>query len=701
MEKKATREDEIHVIVFPFPIQGHINPMLQFSKQLASRGLRVTFATTSSIVTKITPFNSNSTTIEIIPDDATETTSKETIGAHIKRFNDFAPPHLAQLIEKKLRLRDRVRCLVYDSAVPWGLDIARKFGIHGAPYFTQSCLVNLLYYQVHHGMLSTPIEEEETSIGVDGMPVLGTRDVPSFVGKVGLYPSLERLVLDQFSNCADADWVFFNSVHGLESKVTWIEKGYRKREKKRKKIVMEGENIEQKPRRGAHVLVFPSPLQGHINPMLQFSKRLAFKGLQVTFITTSSITSPPSLSSPPNIEFVRIFDGFREGHKVVDLDAYRQRMRTCISRSLLELIDHYKQKRGSLNPTPKVVIYDSFMPWVLDMIKENGLTGGPFFTQSCMVNSIYCHLYKGALTIPIDRSLVSLPAIKEFLRVDDLPGFVSSPTTYPSLLRLVLDQFSNFEEANCSFINTVDKLEIEVVDWMASKMPVKTIGPAIPSMYLDKRLPDDKDYGLSLFEPEADICIPWLDAKEEASVVYVSMGSLASLAEEQMEEMAVALERCNKYFLWVVRASEEDKLPPDFKERTSQKGLVVNWCPQLEVLAHRAVGCFVTHCGWNSTLEAISLGVPMVAFPQWTDQPTNAKCIADFWKVGVRVKVNENGIVTREEMEYCIRQVMEGERGEQIKSNASNMKQVVKEAMEEGGSSDRNIQEFVAKLSET
>uniref|UniRef100_A0A7C8YBY5 Uncharacterized protein n=1 Tax=Opuntia streptacantha TaxID=393608 RepID=A0A7C8YBY5_OPUST len=179
---------------------------------------------------------------------------------------------------------------------------------------------------------------------------------------------------------------------------------------------------------------------------------------------------------------------------------------------------------------------------------------------------------------------------------------------------------------------------------MASKLPVRTIGPAIPSVYLDKRLPDDRDYGLSLFKPETNICIPWLDAKEEGSVVYASMGSLASFGNEQMEEMAVALEKCDNYFLWVVRASEEDKLPSNFKERTSEKGIVVNWCPQLEVLAHRAVGCFVTHCGWNSTLEAISLGVPMVAFPWWSDQPTTAKCIADFWKVGVRVKVIEKGI---------------------------------------------------------
>ncbi|KAJ8435139.1 hypothetical protein Cgig2_018967 [Carnegiea gigantea] len=319
-----------------------------------------------------------------------------------------------------------------------------------------------------------------------------------------------------------------------------------------------------------------------------------------------------------------------------------------------------------------------------------------------MVNSINYHAYKGALTASAsDRSLVSLHAINALLGVDDLPSFLSSLSYHPAIARLVLGQFSNFEVAECLPVNTVDKQETEVVNWMASHWAVKTIGPAIPSMYLDKRLPEDKDYGLSLFKPEIDICIPWLNAKEDGLVVYASMGSMASLGKEQMEEMAIGLERCNKYFLWVVRASEESKLPSNFKARTLEKGLIVNWCPQLEVLAHRAVGCFVTHCGWNSTLEAISLGVPLVAFPQWTDQPTNAKCIADFWRIGVRVKANDKGIVTGEEIEYCIRQAMEGETGKEIKSNASKWEQEAKEAMEEGGSSHRNIEEFVAKLLES
>ncbi|KAG5589098.1 hypothetical protein H5410_039612 [Solanum commersonii] len=54
-----------------------------------------------------------------------------------------------------------------------------------------------------------------------------------------------------------------------------------------------------------------------------------------------------------------------------------------------------------------------------------------------------------------------------------------------------------------------------------------------------------------------------------------------------------------------------------------------------------SIGCFLTHCGWNSTLESISLGVPMVAIPQWTDQPTNAKLVKDVWEIGVRAKQDE------------------------------------------------------------
>jgi len=120
--------------------------------------------------------------------------------------------------------------------------------------------------------------------------------------------------------------------------------------------------------------------------------------------------------------------------------------------------------------------------------------------------------------------------------------------------------------------------------------------------------------------------------------------------------------------------------------------------PSTRVLAHPALGFLATNCEWNSILEAISLGVPMVAFPQWTDQLVNAKYIVDFWRVRVQVKINENGIVTREEINSCIRQVMEGEKGKEVKTNAIKWKQEAKEAMKEVGSFERNIEKFVSKL---
>lgn len=233
---------------------------------------------------------------------------------------------------------------------------------------------------------------------------------------------------------------------------------------------------------------------------------------------------------------------------------------------------------------------------------------------------------------------------------------------------------------------------------MRTLWPIKTIGPTIPSMYLDKRLEDDTDYGFGLFNPNADTCMKWLDSKEVGSVVYVSFGSMANLGNEQMEELVEGIKRSNCNFLWVVRESEQGKLPSKFAEETSEKGLVVNWCPQLEVLAHRSTGCFVTHSGWNSTLEALSLGVPMVVMPQWTDQTTNAKFVADVWRVGLRVKVDPSGIVPREEIELCIREVMQGEKAKGIKENSIRWRELAKEAVDEGGSSGKNIEEFVAEL---
>ncbi|KAI8010908.1 UDP-glycosyltransferase 75C1 [Camellia lanceoleosa] len=127
--------------------------------------------------------------------------------------------------------------------------------------------------------------------------------------------------------------------------------------------------------------------------------------------------------------------------------------------------------------------------------------------------------------------------------------------------------------------------------------------------------------------------------------------------------------------------------------------MIVPWCSQLEVLSHPSLGYFVTHCGWNSTLESLASGVPVVAFPYWSDQRTNAKMLTEVWKTGVRVRANEEGIVESEEVKRCIEEVMGGEEiGQEIRRNAKKWKELTREAVKEGGSSDMNLKAFAEEI---
>ncbi|CAN1236017.1 UDP-glycosyltransferase 74F2 [Linum grandiflorum] len=368
--------------------------------------------------------------------------------------------------------------------------------------------------------------------------------------------------------------------------------------------------------------------------MLQFSKRLISKSIRITLLNTRFISKTiSSTSSTSMINLDTISDGYDDGgHAAAEsTQAYLESFQKSGSKTLSELI----QKLSKTEYPAHCIIYDPFLPWCLDVAKELGLLAAPFFTQSCAVDAIYYHVHKGLIELPVTQpqslSLIfpGLPPLES----DDMPSFMSDYGSYPAAFDMI------------------------TADWLSTVWPLRTIGPTIPSMYLDKQLQDDRDYGFSIFKPNNEACINWLNNtnKPKGSVIYVSFGSLASLGADQMGEL-------------------------------------------LEVLEHEAVGCFVTHCGWNSTLEALSLGVPMVAMPQWSDQATNAKYIEGVWKMGVRCERNEQGIVKREVVEKCLREVMEGEQGNEMKRNSEKWKKLMKEAASQGGSSDRNISDFVDSL---
>ncbi|KAG7573269.1 UDP-glucuronosyl/UDP-glucosyltransferase [Arabidopsis suecica] len=465
----------------------------------------------------------------------------------------------------------------------------------------------------------------------------------------------------------------------------------------------------------ANVLVFSFPIQGHINPLLQFSKRLLSKNVTVTFLTTSSTHNSilrraiAGGATALPLSFVPIDDGFEEGHPSTDTSPeYFAKFQENVSRSLSELI-------SSMEPKPNAVVYDSCLPYVLDVCRKHpGVSAASFFTQSSTVNAIYIHFLRGAFKeFQNDVVLPAMPPLKG----NDLPVFLYDNNLCRPLFELISSQFVNVDDIDFFLVNSFDELEVEgmaytgfqliyqfqneqVLQWMKNQWPVKNIGPMIPSMYLDKRLAGDKDYGINLFNAQVNECLDWLDSKQPGSVIYVSFGSLAVLTDDQMIEVAAGLKQTGHNFLWVVRETETKKLPSNYIEEIGEKGLIVNWSPQLQVLAHKSIGCFMTHCGWNSTLEALSLGVALIGMPAYSEQPTNAKFIEDVWKVGVRVKADQNGFVTKEEIVRCVGEVMEdmSEKGKEIRTNARRLMEFAREALSDGGNSDKNIDEFVAKI---
>ncbi|KAL3725004.1 hypothetical protein ACJRO7_030074 [Eucalyptus globulus] len=457
----------------------------------------------------------------------------------------------------------------------------------------------------------------------------------------------------------------------------------------------------QKPPQ-AHALLLPLPVQGHISPMFQFAKRLVSKGLKATLVTTlhlsESVRADSAAAAASSVDFETISDcpggdGRPQGEE--SSEAHRTRGG---SRTLAELIQELDR---STHPVV-VVIYDGFMPWALDVAKRCKKLGVAFFTQTCAVNNIYYHVQRGLLELPLSGGgSVEVPGLPP-LEPSELPSFLYKLGSYPGSYDLVMKQFSNVGDADLVLFNNFYELEEEVVDWMSTNLwPLKTIGPTLPSLYLDKRLPDDTAYGINLFTPTTTSTVSaWLCSHSPRSVVYVSFGSMADLDPSQVVELAHGLALAGHPFLWIVRSSEQHKLPRDLMDSIpSEQALILPWCNQLEVLASDAIGCFVTHCGLNSVIEAICLGIPMVAMPQWTDQPTNAKFVEDVWRVGVRAKADEPGFVAREEVERRVTEVLGGgERGREMAESARKWMAAAKAAIGEGGSSDRSINEFVEEL---
>ncbi|XP_024522115.1 UDP-glycosyltransferase 85A3 [Selaginella moellendorffii] len=199
-------------------------------------------------------------------------------------------------------------------------------------------------------------------------------------------------------------------------------------------------------------------------------------------------------------------------------------------------------------------------------------------------------------------------------------------------------------------------------------------------------------------------CLPWLDERDRGSVLYVSFGSLSFMTAKQFEEIALGLEASNVPFLWVIRSNSilgmDEEFYKGFMSRTGGRGLFVSWAPQLEILQHESTGAFLTHCGWNSMLESLACGVPMLGWPSMFEQNTNAKLVLEGEGTGIAFSRSggKDGFAPREEVEEKVRAIMEGEQGRRLKARAMEIRALAVKAASPGGPSHANLKKFVESL---
>ncbi|KAF3643772.1 Cinnamate beta-D-glucosyltransferase [Capsicum annuum] len=458
-----------------------------------------------------------------------------------------------------------------------------------------------------------------------------------------------------------------------------------------------------------HAFLVSFPGQGHVKPLIRLAKRLASKGLLVTFSAPESFGAEmkganPKISCEPTPygSGMMRFDFFEDewDHSKPDgndLELYLQHLELMGKKILPKMIKKYAEQGSPVS----CLINNPFIPWVCDVAESLGIPSAMLWVQSAASFSAYYHHSHSLVPFPsesqpeIDVQVPCMPLLK----YDEVPSFLHPSSPYTFLKTAILGQFKNISKLTFILMETFQELEQDVVNYLSKKFPIKTVGPLFK--YPKELGPTSSDVQGDFMKVEN--CIDWLDAKSPSSVVYISFGSVVILKKEQAEEIAYGLLNSGVNFLWVIRPPTKLQnfdsllLPSEFLEKAGDRAKIVQWCPQEQVLSHPSVACFVTHCGWNSTLEALSSGMPVLAFPQWGDQVTDAKYIVDVFKIGLGLcrGESENRIIPREEVEKRVREAMNGPKTAELKENALKWKKKAEEAVAAGGSSERNLQTFV------
>ncbi|KAM4073222.1 hypothetical protein ACB094_10G001900 [Castanea mollissima] len=432
-----------------------------------------------------------------------------------------------------------------------------------------------------------------------------------------------------------------------------------------------------------HAVCIPSPAQSHIKAMLKLSKLLHHEGFHITFVNTEfnhqrfmKSRGPNSLDGLSDFRFETIPDGLPP---------------------------------SDINATQDMPSLYGFMPFTITAAQEFKIPVVMFFTISAcsLMGCLQLPFLKDKGIVPLkDESYLTngyldtiidwIPGMRD-IRLRDLPSFVRTIDPNDILFRFVIDAVEKAPSASGIIVHTFDELEQEVLHALSTMFPhVYVIGPLEPQL---NHLSNDhlESIGYGLWKEETE-CLNWLNSQASNSVIYVSVGSIAVMTPSQLVEIGWGLANSKHPFLWIIRPDLVEGgstiLSPEFQEEIKERGLITSWCPQEEVLNHPSIGGFLTHCGWNSTIESVCAGVPMLCLPFFSDQQTNCKYTCNEWAIGLEIDFD----VKREEVEKIVRELLEGDKGKKMKKKAMEWKKLAEEATSPLGSSSINLKNLVSEV---
>ncbi|KAM0941392.1 putative 7-deoxyloganetic acid glucosyltransferase [Dioscorea sansibarensis] len=476
----------------------------------------------------------------------------------------------------------------------------------------------------------------------------------------------------------------------------------------------------------AHVLIIPFPAQGHVTPMLSLAKLLSFSGVFTTFACAESIhrrLTGSGLTDRRRLRLRTVPDPLAgDGGKKLDFDCpsgffnFQESMRSGSTEAYKKLLT--EELAGEWPPVT-CVIADGILDFAIEVAGEVGIPTLVFRTSSpCSVwayGSIRSLIDHGIIPFPeecdMDEIVRGVEGMEGIMRRRDLPNFMRMvKSTEDNYIKLMNGVNSNLIKGKALIFNSFDALDPTLLPVLSSHCPpIFTIGPLhlfIKIFNISSEKEEEQEHGenpcSSSLRKEDRTCMTWLDNQPDKSVIYVSFGTITSMSPEQFIEFWNGLVNSGHRFLWAVREDmvkrkEEIEVTKQMEEGTKKRGCMVEWVPQEEVLAHRAVGCFLTHSGWNSTMEGIVAGVPMICSPYFSDQMVNSRFVSEVWRIGLDMK----DTCDRNIVERMVREVMEGESALELRSSVARMADLARKSIEENGTSRVNFESLVSYIKST